>query len=205
MEIPYVFVQTTYYTLIIYAMMSFQWTAAKFFWFFFISYFSFLYFTYYGMMTVSISPNHEVASIFAAAFYSLFNLFSGFFIPRPVSCYFKQTIPVILLYRIKKKTYVVFSSPLFLFQRIPGWWIWYYWICPLAWTVYGLIVTQYGDLEIPISVPGESEQTISYYITHHFGYHRNFMPVVAPVLVLFAAFFAFMYAICIKKLNFQQR
>ena len=86
MEIPYVFVQASYYTVIVYAMMSFQWTAAKFFWFFFVSYFSFLYFTYYGMMTVSISPNHEVAAIFAAAFYSLFNLFSGFFIPRPVSC-----------------------------------------------------------------------------------------------------------------------
>ncbi|CAD6336580.1 unnamed protein product [Miscanthus lutarioriparius] len=171
-ELPYVFVQTTYYTLIVYAMMSFQWTAVKFFWFFFISYFSFLYFTYYGMMTVSISPNHEVAAIFAAAFYSLFNLFSGFFIPRP---------------------------------RIPRWWIWYYWICPLAWTVYGLIVTQYGDLQNSITVPGEDKQTISHYVTNHFGYHRDFMPVVAPVLVLFAAFFAFMYAVCIKKLNFQQR
>ncbi|VAI89880.1 hypothetical protein VPH35_130429 [Triticum aestivum] len=52
MEIPYVFVQASYYTLIIYAMMGFQWTVAKFFWFFFVSYFSFLYFTYYGMMTV---------------------------------------------------------------------------------------------------------------------------------------------------------
>ncbi|KAG8075522.1 hypothetical protein GUJ93_ZPchr0006g42509 [Zizania palustris] len=172
MEIPYVFIQASYYTLIVYAMMSFQWTAAKFFWFFFVSYFSFLYFTYYGMMTVSISPNHEVAAIFAAAFYSLFNLFSGFFIPRP---------------------------------RIPKWWIWYYWLCPLAWTVYGLIVTQYGDLEEIISVPGQSNQTISYYVTHHFGYHRKFMAVVAPVLVLFAVFFAFMYAICIKKLNFQHR
>ncbi|KAM3192186.1 hypothetical protein ACQJBY_069418 [Aegilops geniculata] len=172
MEIPYVFVQTSYYTLIVYAMMSFQWTAAKFFWFFFVSYFSFLYFTYYGMMTVSISPNHEVAGIFAAAFYSLFNLFSGFFIPRP---------------------------------KIPKWWIWYYWICPLAWTVYGLIVTQYGDMEDIITVPGQPNQTISYYITHHFGYRRSFMAVVAPVLVLFAVFFAFMYALCLKKLNFQTR
>ncbi|XP_048543259.1 ABC transporter G family member 42-like [Triticum urartu] len=172
MEIPYVFVQASYYTLIVYAMMGFQWTVTKFFWFFFVSYFSFLYFTYYGMMTVSISPNHEVAAIFAAAFYSLFNLFSGFFIPRP---------------------------------KIPKWWIWYYWICPLAWTVYGLIATQYGDLEETISVPGQSNQTISYYITHHFGYHRSFMAVVAPVLVLFAVFFAFMYALCLKKLSFQQR
>ena len=105
MEIPYVFVQTTYYTLIVYAMMSFQWTAAKFFWFFFISYFSFLYFTFYGMMTVSISPNPEVAAIFAAAFYSLFNLFSGFFIPRPVSCLFNQITPAILFCRITKNDF----------------------------------------------------------------------------------------------------
>ncbi|KAI3463305.1 hypothetical protein Pfo_019968 [Paulownia fortunei] len=113
-EIPYVLIQTTYYTLIVYAMVSFEWTAAKFFWFYFVTFFSFLYFTYYGMMTVSITPNHQVAAIFAAAFYALFNLFSGFFIPRP---------------------------------KIPKWWIWYYWICPVAWTVYGLIIGQYGDAE----------------------------------------------------------
>ena len=89
-ELPYIFVQSLIYGVLVYAMIGFEWTAAKFFWFFFISYFSFLYFTYYGMMTVSISPNHEVAAIFAAAFYSLFNLFSGFFIPRPVSCFFNQ-------------------------------------------------------------------------------------------------------------------
>ncbi|OVA12443.1 Glycoside hydrolase [Macleaya cordata] len=126
-EIPYVLVQTTYYTLIVYAMVSFQWTVVKFFWFFFITFFSFLYFTYYGMMTVSITPNHQVAAIFAAAFYSLFNLFSGFFIPRP---------------------------------KIPKWWVWYYWICPVAWTVYGLILSQYGDVDDMITIPGQQSQPI---------------------------------------------
>ncbi|XP_072984475.1 ABC transporter G family member 42-like [Typha latifolia] len=172
MEIPYVFIQGLYYTLIVYSMMSFQWTAAKFCWFFFISFFSFLYFTYYGMLAVSISPNHEVSAIFAATFYSLFNLFSGFFIPRP---------------------------------RIPKWWVWYYWICPLAWTVYGLIVTQYGDLDDIISVPGQGDQPIKYYIKHHFGYNTDFMGVVAVVLVGFSVFFALLFAFFIKKLNFQQR
>jgi hypothetical protein len=66
-------------------MVAFPWKVEKFFWFVFVSFFSFLYFTYYGMMTVSITPNHQVASIFAAAFYGVFNLFSGFFIPKPVS------------------------------------------------------------------------------------------------------------------------
>lgn len=84
-EIPYILVQTSYYTLIVYAMVGFEWTASKFFWFYFISFFSFLYFTYYGMMAVAITPNHQVSAVFAASFYSLFNLFSGFFIPRPVS------------------------------------------------------------------------------------------------------------------------
>lgn len=84
-EIPYVFVQTTYYTLIVYAMVSFEWKAIKFFWFFFSNFFSFLYFTYYGMMTVSATPNLQAAAVFSNAFYYLFNLFSGFFIPGPVS------------------------------------------------------------------------------------------------------------------------
>lgn len=172
-EIPYVLAQTTYYTLPVYAMVSFQWTAAKFFWFYFISFFSFLYFTYYGMMTVSITPNHQVASILAAAFYALFNLFSGFFIPRP---------------------------------KIPKWWVWYYWICPVAWTVYGLIISQYGDLEDTIKVPGVTpDPAIKTYIQDHFGYDPNFMGPVAAVLVAFSVFFAFLFGYCIRALNFQMR
>ncbi|XP_010528954.1 PREDICTED: ABC transporter G family member 29-like [Tarenaya hassleriana] len=172
-EIPYVLIQTTYYTLIVYAMVSFQWTAAKFFWFYFITFFSFLYFTYYGMMTVSITPNQQVAAIFASAFYGIFVLFCGFFIPRP---------------------------------KIPKWWIWYYWICPLAWTVYGLILSQYGDMEDRIKVPGmDHDPTIKWYIKHHFGYDPDFMAPVAVVLVAFPVFFAFMFALCIRILNFQQR
>ena len=84
-EIPYVFVQTTYYTLIVYAMVRFEWEPTKFLWFFFVNFFSFLYFTFYGMMTVSATPNLHLAAVFSNAFYYVFNLFSGFFIPGPVS------------------------------------------------------------------------------------------------------------------------
>lgn len=171
-EIPYVLFQAAYYTLIVYAMVDFQWTAAKFFFFLFVNFFTFLYFTYYGLMTVSVTPNHQVASIFAAAFYTLFCLFSGFFIPRP---------------------------------KIPKWWIWYYWICPVAWTVYGLIVSQYRDVETLIKVPGAEDTTIKSYIEHHYGYHLDFLGPVAAVLVGFTVFFALVYARCIKTLNFQMR
>jgi len=87
-EIPYVLVQAFVYAVIVYSMMSFHWTVAKFTWFFFITFSSFLNFTYFGMMTVSFSPNHQIAAIIAAFFYALFNLFSGFFIPKPVSSLF---------------------------------------------------------------------------------------------------------------------
>ncbi|CAN8278912.1 unnamed protein product [Cochlearia groenlandica] len=172
-ELPYVLVQTTYYSLIVYAMVGFEWKAAKFFWFLFVSYFSFLYWTYYGMMTVSLTPNQQVASIFASAFYGIFNLFSGFFIPRP---------------------------------KIPKWWIWYYWICPVAWTVYGLIASQYGDVETPITVlGGPSGLTVKQYIDITYGFKSEFMGPVAAVLVGFTVFFAFIFAFCIRTLNFQTR
>ena len=206
-EIPYVFFQGLFYTVIVYAMMSFQWTAAKFIWFFFISFCSFLYFTYYGMMTVSISPNHQVAAIFAATFYSLFNLFSGFFIPRPVSSpsFHNDTTLFTSCYHKLTNEYTDNIFAVVVLQRIPKWWIWYYWMCPLAWTVYGLIVSQYGDLNEMISVPGQSSQTIKSYVEDHFGYDTDFMGVVATVLVGFSVFFAFTFAFCIRTLNFQQR
>lgn len=90
-ETPYVFVQTTYYTLIVYAMVRFEWELVKFLWFFFVNFFSFLYFTYYGMMTVSATPNLHQAAVFSNAFYYVFNLFSGFFIPGPVSTTYFET------------------------------------------------------------------------------------------------------------------
>ncbi|KAD2806219.1 hypothetical protein E3N88_39596 [Mikania micrantha] len=172
-EIPYVFVQTICYTLIVYPMVSFDWTAAKFFWFSYISFFSFLYFTYYGLMTVAVTPNEQTAAVLAVLFYGLFNFFSGFFIPRP---------------------------------RIPKWWVWYYWICPIAWSVYGYIVSQYHDAEDIIKVPGMSyDPPMNWYIKHHYGFRLDFMAPVALVLLTFCILFAFIYAFCLRILNFQMR
>jgi len=91
------------------------------------------------------------------------------------------------------------------FQKIPKWWVWYYWICPVAWTVYGLIVSQYNDVEIDIAVPGQNNQTIKHYIEDHYGFKPDFMGPVAIVLVAFPVFFAFVFAFSIKTLNFQTR
>lgn len=83
-ELPYVFSQALVYGVIVYAMIGFEWTAAKFFWYLFFMYFTLLYYTFYGMMAVAVTPNQHVASIVSSGFFSLWNLFSGFIIPRPV-------------------------------------------------------------------------------------------------------------------------
>lgn len=72
--------------------------------------------------------------------------------------------------------------------------------------MYGLIISQYGDDGTEIRVPGMVDKIpIKAYIESHFGYDPNFIGPVAGVLVGFAAFFAFMFAYCIKTLNFQMR
>lgn len=84
-EIPYVFLQTLIYGVIVYGMIQFEWTAIKFFWYLFFMFFTLLYFTFYGMMGVAFTPNHNIASIVSSCFLLIWNLFSGFIIPRTVS------------------------------------------------------------------------------------------------------------------------
>lgn len=83
-EFPYVFAQAIIYSSIFYSMASFVWTFDRFIWYLFFMYFTMLYFTFYGMMTTAVTPNHNVAAIIAAPFYMLWNLFSGFMIPHKV-------------------------------------------------------------------------------------------------------------------------
>ena len=78
-------IQTAVYTLILYSMIGYDWTVAKFLWFYYYMLTSFIYFTLYGMMLVALTPNYQIAGICMSFFLSLWNLFSGFLIPRPVT------------------------------------------------------------------------------------------------------------------------
>ncbi|KAH9714763.1 ABC transporter G family member 40 [Citrus sinensis] len=167
-EIPYIFVQSLVYSSIVYAMMEFDWTAAKFFWYIFFMYVTLLFFTFYGMLTVAITPNHHIAAIVSTLFYGIWNIFSGFIIPRP---------------------------------RIPVWWRWYYWANPIAWTLYGLIASQFGDMEDKM----ESGETVKHFLRDYFDFKHDFLAAVAGVLTCFPGLFALLFAVAIKQLNFQRR
>jgi ABC-2 type transporter len=42
------------------------------------------YFTFYGFMAVALTPSVQLAAVISSTFYSIWNLFSGFIITRPV-------------------------------------------------------------------------------------------------------------------------
>lgn len=85
-EAIYTIIQTVLYTLILYSMIGFEWGFVKFIYFCYFITTCFIYFGMYGMMLVSLTPGHQVAGIVMGFFLSLWNLFAGFLIPRPVWC-----------------------------------------------------------------------------------------------------------------------
>ncbi|KAJ0008451.1 hypothetical protein Pint_29998 [Pistacia integerrima] len=87
-EIPYIFAQCVVYGILVYAMFQFDWDAGKFFWYFFHIFVCLMYFTFYGMMAVAMTPNQHIAAVVASSLYSIWNLFSGFIVPRTVSAGF---------------------------------------------------------------------------------------------------------------------
>eukprot|EP00257_Ricinus_communis_P024859 XP_025012273.1 pleiotropic drug resistance protein 1 isoform X10 [Ricinus communis] len=167
-EVPYILIQTIIYGVIVYAMVGFEWTISKFFWYLFFMYFTLLYFTFYGMMNVAITPNHNIAAIVSSAFYAIWNIFSGFIVPR---------------------------------TRIPIWWRWYYWACPIAWTLYGLVASQFGDIKEEL----DTGETVEHFLRSYFGFQHDFVGIVAVVLVGICVLFGFLFAFSIRTFNFQRR
>ncbi|KAL5229992.1 hypothetical protein ABZP36_028768 [Zizania latifolia] len=86
-ELPYMFVQVFIFSAIVYPMVGFEMTASKFFWFALYMVLSFMYYTLYGMMTVALTPNIEIAAGLSFLIFIFWNVFSGFIIGR-------QMIPV---------------------------------------------------------------------------------------------------------------
>ncbi|AES81579.2 drug resistance transporter-like ABC domain protein [Medicago truncatula] len=170
-QLPYVFVQAVVYGIIVYAMIGFEWSMVKVLWCLFFLFFTFLYYTYYGMMSVALTPNNHISIIVSSAFYSIWNLFSGFIVPRP---------------------------------SIPVWWRWYSWANPMAWSLYGLAASQYGDLKKNIE-SNDGSQTVEEFLRNYFGFKPDFLGVVALVNVAFPIAFALVFSIAIKMFNFQRR
>ncbi|KAH7845345.1 hypothetical protein Vadar_000884 [Vaccinium darrowii] len=167
-ELPYIFVQTVTYGAIVYSMIGFEWKFLKFVWYLFFMFCTFVYYTYYGMMTVAVTPNLNIASIIASAFYAIWNLFSGFIIPK---------------------------------TRIPLWWRWYCYICPVSWSLYGLVGSQYGDIQETL----DTGETVEHFVERYFDYRHDFVGYVGIIMVGIVLLFGLIFAFSIKSFNFQKR
>ncbi|KAG4919383.1 hypothetical protein JHK84_056694 [Glycine max] len=99
----------------------------------------------------------------------------------------------------------VFSGFIIPKSQIPIWWRWFYWVCPTAWSVYGLVTSQVGDKDTPILVPGSEPMTVKAFLEEEFGYEYGFLGVVAVAHIAFVALFLFVFAYGIKVFNFQKR
>uniref|UniRef100_A0A0D9YR87 ABC transporter domain-containing protein n=1 Tax=Oryza glumipatula TaxID=40148 RepID=A0A0D9YR87_9ORYZ len=86
-EFIYNIIQGILYTVIIYAMIGYDWKASKFFYFLFFIVSSFNYFTFFGMMLVACTPSALLANILITFALPLWNLFAGFLI-------FRKAIPI---------------------------------------------------------------------------------------------------------------
>ena len=64
-------------------------------------------------------------------------------------------------------------------QTIPWWvrWIWY--SNPVAWGLYGIIITQMGDVVDTVELTDDSRQSIQDYLADNFGYHYSFRCMIA--------------------------
>jgi hypothetical protein len=87
-------------------------------------------------------------------------------------------------------------------QRIPIWWRWYSWACPVAWTLYGLVASQYGDIA---DVRLEDGEAVDAFINRFFGFRHDYVGFMAIGVVGFTVLFAFVFAFSIKVFNFQRR
>ncbi|KAL0338599.1 UNVERIFIED_CONTAM: ABC transporter G family member 39 [Sesamum angustifolium] len=164
-EMIYIAVQTVVYSLVFYPIIGFKWTVGKFFWFFYFSFMSFTYCTLCGMMVAALTPGSHFSAVLSSYFFSIWNLFSGFLIPR---------------------------------MQIPIWWRWCYWASPVAWTIYGLVTSQLGDITSEIEVPGVGAITVEAYLKEILHLDHDFLPILAVMHLLFVLLCALVFALAIK-------
>ncbi|GAB4822452.1 hypothetical protein N2152v2_009498 [Parachlorella kessleri] len=172
-ELPYVLFQSVIYSLLIYWMIGFVADAGKFFWFFMVMVLTLLYWTYFGINNVHVTPNEELARALGGFSFGFVNLFCGFLKPR---------------------------------SAIPKGWIWMYWINPLSYTLYALVVGQLGDNDSLMYGTGiNGVQTVSGFVEDYFGYKWNFRWWCILIMVAYIFFFFFTSLLSLKKLNWQNR
>ncbi|GKE12687.1 hypothetical protein Tco_1416238, partial [Tanacetum coccineum] len=63
-------------------------------------------------------------------------------------------------------------------EWLPIWWRWYYRTNPVAWSLYGLLTSQYGDANEPLKLADDSRSVpLRQLLKDQFGYENEFLCV----------------------------
>ena len=83
---------------------------------------------------------------------------------------------------------------------------WIYWLDPVSWSLYGLSISQLGDLnDVYIQDFNGQMMTVPDFLAARFNWHRYMMWPIVPILLAFAGAFGFVFFIALKKINYQRR
>lgn len=181
-------------------MMGYEWTATKFLLNLFFMFLTILYFIYYGMMILTLSPNIETANILNGLIYTVWTLFTGFIVPKQVNW---LTLCIMFLWCISNER-IKLTYKGFVYnweQKIATWLRWFAWGCPTLWSLYGLVGSQYADGQSKL----DSGETVSEFMRDYYGFRYDFLWVVAAVLIGFTFVFASAYTFGVTAINFQRR
>ncbi|XP_010249907.1 PREDICTED: ABC transporter G family member 32 [Nelumbo nucifera] len=100
----------------------------------------------------------------------------------------------------------LFSGFMVAHKRIPIWWRWYYWANPVAWSLYGLLTSQYGDVDDHVKLSdGVNSVPIRQLLQDQLGYRHDFLGYASLMVVMFSVIFALIFAYAIKSFNFLRR
>ena len=87
-----------------------------------------------------------------------------------------------------------------------GWWIWFYWLSPTAYSIYGLVGAQLGDVHDEYLTNFRGKRiSVSDYLLNEFGLHHSFIGYAVLVLCGFIIFFRCVAILAMSRINFQKR
>lgn len=97
-------------------------------------------------------------------------------------------------------------------QAIPGWWVWIWYVNPVAWSLYGIIASQMGNFDsvedgygIPDPFNDDKVISVAQLLHDTLGYSHDMIGWVALIMVGFAGSFCILSMIALKRFNFQNR
>ncbi|CAI5477819.1 unnamed protein product [Closterium sp. Yama58-4] len=90
--------------------------------------------------------------------------------------------------------------------EIRVYWKWLYWVNPVAWSLYGISVSQLGNVTtLVVSPPGMLAQTVSQFIQLYYGFSHECLDYATAALLAFSCLFFCVFTYALRNLNFQWR